>query len=238
MKNSGISGSKDAPHFSPAPTSALHRLRGFTLVEVVLAIAVVAFAFVGMFSLLPVGLGVFRESMDISITAQIAQRIVSEAEQSDFDSLVPEAGNAVEGVTLGGADERFFTLPLRYFDDQGTELGLGDGTKPIPVLSDPEKQRVIYTARIRGSLPGEADPSAHNHAYFASLPARGDDKRFSPRFATFLTIQIVKNPGRLNLKEFIDPATFLLSPRLAREKNLPLKAYPAIVARNAYRNAD
>ncbi len=234
--------SLDAPHPPLSSREARRSRRAFTLVEVVLAIGVVAFAFVGIFSLLPAGLTLFREAMDTSVTAQIAQRIVSEAGQSDFDSLVPEDGNVVEGVTKGGSAAQFYALPLRYFDDQGTELGVSSGSGTVPTLTNDEALRVVYTVRVRGALPGAADPREHDNESYASLPASADadapnPQRFNPRFVTFLTIQVVKNPGRLDLGPSIDEGTFLITPKLAREKNFPVKTFPAIVARNSYRNA-
>ncbi len=209
----------------------------------VLAIGVVAVAFLSIFSLLPAGLGLFREAMDTSISAQVAQRLVSEAEQSDFDALVPGDDNPIDGVTKGGSAGQFYALPLRYFDDQGTELGLGDGTNLIPTLTDAEKLRVVYTARIRGSLPGPADPSEDSSESYASLPGNTlaesqTPTRFNPRFVTFLTIQVVKNPGRPDLDSAIDRDAFLITPALARAKNLVVKTFPAIVARNGYHNAN
>lgn len=225
------------------PRQASLTSQAFTLVEVVLALGIVSFGFLGIFSLLPAGVGAFRSGMDTSLCAQISQRIVSEAEQSDFDSLVPQNGNTVDGVATGGTSGQFYALPLRYFDDQGTELGVSDGVTPIPTLTDDEKQRVVYTVRVRGSLPGAADPSQHENAYFTSLPAspNGDyanTTRFNSRFMTILTIQIVKNPGRLSLDPFIDGASFLITGPLAANAHLPVRTFSAVVTRTCYQNAD
>lgn len=211
--------------------------------EVVLSLGVVSFAFVGIFSLLPAGMGIFRQAMDVSIGTQIAQRIVSEVEQSDFDALVPEDGNVIDGVNLGGVENQFYALPLRYFDDQGTELGVASNNSGIPTLTATEMQRVTYTARIRGSLPGAADPSAHDNEHFTSLPASADAEypsatRFNPRSLTFLTIQVIKNPARIGLDTLIDSGSFLISQERARERSVSVRAFPAVVVRNAYRNAN
>lgn len=72
--------------------------------EVALAIGVIAFAFIAVFALLPVGLNTFRQSIDNSIGSQIVQRLFNEAQQTDFPVLIA-------------------TPPARrYFDDQGNEL--------------------------------------------------------------------------------------------------------------------
>lgn len=76
--------------------------KAFTLVEVTLAIGIISFAFVAMFGLLPVGLNVSRQAIDTTIEAQIAQKLTSQALQTDFSML----------KSLSDAEATFF-------DDQG-----------------------------------------------------------------------------------------------------------------------
>ena len=201
----------------------LSRLRargGFTLVEVVLAIGVVAFAFVGLFALLPSGLSLFRQAMDTSMGSQISQQVVGEAEQADFDTLV-----STQNPT-GGQNNQFYTLPLRHFDDQGTELQLPtDGSVPAHTL---------YTVRTRGSLPGPPDPNSPQADYFTSLPATGSNSRYEPRSATILTVQVVKNPGRKSLTPYVDGTLFLITPAKAKANHLEIQTFSAVVARNGY----
>ncbi len=90
---------------------------GFSLVEVVLAIGVVAFAFVAIFALLPAGLGISRQSMEASVGSQIAQRIINDAQQADFAELLKDAtGKPITGTNQTGRKAE------RYFDDQGNEV--------------------------------------------------------------------------------------------------------------------
>ncbi len=97
-------------HRSHSPRgTALRRSRtshrsGFSLVELVLAIGIVSFAFVSLFALLPAGLTTFRQTMDTTIGSQIVHRIINEAQQTDYPTLVATP-----------------TLD-RYFDDQGNEV--------------------------------------------------------------------------------------------------------------------
>lgn len=208
---------------SRAFLSHARQAAAFSLIEVTLAIGIVAFAFIPILGMLPTGLGVFRNAMNVSVSAQIAQRLVSEAQQSDFDALVPYAGNSLAGVTLGGSEgKQFFALPLRYFDDQGNEVA---ATNP---------SKIVYTARVRGSLPGKIDPSVHKKEWFTSLPSTG--RRFNPRDATILTVQVVNNPSNRDLEEFVDKqGTFLIDPLKARQANLALQTSSAMVARNGFR---
>jgi uncharacterized protein (TIGR02598 family) len=125
------------------------RKAGFSLVEVVLAIGVVAFAFVALFGLLPAGLSTFRQALDNSLGSQIVQRLVNEAQQTDFPTLIATP-----------------TGPLRYFDDQGNEVG---------AIADS-----IYTAEV-------------SVAPTTKLPDTRPDP--TPSLAT-VTVKLANNPGR------------------------------------------
>lgn len=90
-------------------TSVRRRARAaFSLVEVVLAIGIVSFAFVGMFGLLPAGLSTFRQAIDNSVGSQIVQRLVNEAQQTDYDPTL---------IAITAAQPS-----TRYFNDQGSEV--------------------------------------------------------------------------------------------------------------------
>ena len=182
--------------------------QGFSLIEVVLAIGIVAFAFVALFSLLPIGMGIFREAMDTSVSAQIVQRIISDAEETDFDVLKDDPANSKSG--------NYYVLPLRYFDDQGTEVKVANSSS----LSDTEKLKILYSVRIRGTFPGKPE---------TSLPSTSKDgSRFNPRDETFLTVQIVNSPANKDLT--IDGATSLIK----KTAGVPLQTYSVVIARNGY----
>lgn len=89
---------------SPLPGTACPQAAGFSLVEVVLCIGIVAFAFLAIFSLVPVGLTTFRQAIDNSLGSQIVQRLVGEAQQTDYPTLIATAAYQ------------------RYFDEQGNEV--------------------------------------------------------------------------------------------------------------------
>lgn len=100
---------------TPSDRKRSRKLNGFTLVEVTIALGVVAFGFIAILGLLPTGLNTFRSAMDNSVGAQIAQKVINDAQQKDFDTLVA-SGN---------------TSTVRYLDDQGNELGISDKAKAI-----------------------------------------------------------------------------------------------------------
>ena len=59
-------------------------VRGFSLVEVVMALGIVAFAMLSIVGLLPLGLDTVKESMNQTVTASIAQEIRGELRQISF----------------------------------------------------------------------------------------------------------------------------------------------------------
>lgn len=75
------------------------RRQGFSLVEVTLAIGVVSFVMVSLMALLPVGLNAFQDSMEGTVSAQVAQRLIAEARQADF-----------AGLQAGVQSERYFSV--------------------------------------------------------------------------------------------------------------------------------
>lgn len=88
------------------------RQAAFSLPEVTLAAGIAAVGIIMLFGLLPSGLTMFRDSMNVSTSSQIAQRLIYEAVQTDYDVLV-ESASGGSGPVLKA---------WRYFDDQGVEV--------------------------------------------------------------------------------------------------------------------
>jgi uncharacterized protein (TIGR02598 family) len=178
-------------------------LRAFTLVEVATALGITSFCLPGILGMLPLALTTFREAIDTTVSAQLAQRIVTDAEQSDFDLLIASAEKS---------DAQFFVLPERYFDEQGTEV------QP----DDPNAARkTVYHVRVRGSQPGPADTNAAGGS-FTSLPG---SERFRPRASAFLTVQVAWHPGLAPLP--VDEARQLWKPQPTG-----LSTFRAVITRN------
>ena len=74
---------------------------GFSLIEVVLAVGVAAFALVTIMGLLPAGLSTFKNSMNTAVGSQIAQRVFNDLQVADFT---------------------YIQNTNRYFDEQGNDL--------------------------------------------------------------------------------------------------------------------
>ena len=112
------------------------RSAGYSLVEVMVAVGIVSFGIIAMVSMMPSGLSTFRNSMDRSISSQIAQRIVNEARQTDFATLTNFTDNS--------------TTSYKYFTDEGDETTIGAANQ-------------IYVARVdivkQVSVPGASIPN-------------------------------------------------------------------------------
>jgi len=211
---------------SPQPQFRAVRFAGFTLVEISLALAIVAVALVALLGLMPSGLTNFRTAIDAQTAGEIFQRVVADAQETDFDTLI-QSGTSTE---KGGTGSQFYRLPLRHFDNQGTEVKVANPDAPTST----EAANIIYTVRVRGSLPGNADPASHTADYPTSLPGSAAP-RFNPRGLTFLTVQVAVTKGTRLVAPLVDSSTFLISPSLAAKAQMTVRTYVAIVARNGYK---
>jgi uncharacterized protein (TIGR02598 family) len=117
-----------APHMhyvlpGQSPSNSMKPFRphcaGFSLVEVVLAIGIIAFAFVPLMALLPLGLDTSRKAVDATVEAYIAQQLTTEAQQMDFSVLISPATST--DFTGSGSTS---TAPM-YFDSQGNKTSKG-----------------------------------------------------------------------------------------------------------------
>lgn len=160
--------------------------RGFSLVEMAVALAILAVALVGLMALIPSGMSQARDAMDATVASQIAQRIIADAEQAEFDALIDRAALPPDPEGRSYCPERFsFRAPkvgtpgLRYFDAQGKEI---HPRKP-EALSDAEKSAVIYYAatriRPRAEVPTLNESSGH---------------------VAQVTVQVLRNPNHAPLE--------------------------------------
>jgi len=95
------------------------RNHAFSLVEVTLALGILAFGLVSVIGLMPVGLNTFRQSINISVGSQISQRVMNEKRQTDFTTLISST-----------------SAEYRYFSDEGDEI------------AEANKADAIFVARI------------------------------------------------------------------------------------------
>ncbi len=206
---------------------------GFSLVEVVLAIGVVAFAFVALFGLLPTGLSIFRKATDTSVGAQIFQKIVDDARQTDYLGLVDDVDTHsvnAPGFGLNPNPPTAFRAPkstaptLRYFDEAGTEIvpdsaGSADGSG----LSNKQKNAVVYYASTR-IMTSTGLPRSSS----ATAPVTGPNAVYPTRFLATVSVQIAYNPGNVKLT-FDDNTAMIKTPPPA---GVTVTTYTALVAKN------
>ena len=98
--------------------SCVHYSRGFSLVEVVLALGVLSFSLVGMFGLMAVVLGSVRDSMDLTTQALIVQNLSSEVREINFSQL------AEDGVYESGFPRAYGDTGVRLADGSSQQEGV------------------------------------------------------------------------------------------------------------------
>lgn len=146
-----------------------------------MSIGVVALAFVPLIGLIPASLRAFRESMDTAVGSQIAQKIINEAIQTDFNALISESDGTAnqtfraKNPDVSETEKRYW----RYFDEQGNELPPKDA------------RRAVYHAltRIAPKTP---------------LPGSGPPVPDLDHLAQ-VTVQVVTNPGNAEVPVVAQP---------------------------------
>jgi uncharacterized protein (TIGR02598 family) len=143
------------------------RVRAFSLVEIVISLAVISFTFVTLIGLLGVGSLSFRNANTTSVATQIGQRVINELQQTDFTDLTNGAPSGVGAVftkqTPAGQS-------VRYFDDQGDEI-----------VTQSEFTKSVYQVNTR-------------IAAATLLPQTAGSTVYNPDLAT-VTVQVANAPG-------------------------------------------
>jgi uncharacterized protein (TIGR02598 family) len=160
------------------------RATGFSLIEVVLALAVMASTLLVVLGLLGVGMAAFHQAKATSVSAQIAQQIFSQIEVTPFYTVVGQTSPTTPAPT----SPTYINLPnpntsvggnIRYFDDQGNELTGATATVNgvvVPAIYWANVRVITVTPLLQASA--SATPS-----YNSSLAT--------------VTIQVAYNPGGL-----------------------------------------
>jgi len=125
------------------PIAARKILRGFSLIEVVIALGIGSFALVAMLGVIPVGLQSIRDSVFVTSQAAITESLVANAQRTPWDKL--DAWNGA----------------LRYFSVEGRPLTTSNSAavfavttrlvKTVPAASTglPHQQLARLTVEIR-----------------------------------------------------------------------------------------
>ena len=199
---------------------------GFTLIEVAIAVGILAVALVALLGLMPAGMTNFRKAMDTSITAQIAQRILLDMQQADFDQVVDAAndkGNTPPAFTFTAPTRTLVqgAQQFRYFDEQGSELVLANNAS---ALTPAQKTALVYQVNVR-IMPKASQP--------ADAKISGD--------VALVTVQVARNPSNRTLpvhrtqvsedtvsyRNLYDPTDPVL-----KQKGVQIYTYSALIGKN------
>jgi uncharacterized protein (TIGR02598 family) len=101
---------------------------GFTLVEVCLALGIMAVTLIPLIGVMAMGLGQVRSNIDNNESVNISQQVFLEARQMSFSTL------AAKGTYY------------RYFSAQGDDLGTGTSTSSGLTMAN--SSQIVYTAVV------------------------------------------------------------------------------------------
>jgi len=102
----------------------------FSLIEITLSIGIIAFAFVGLFGLLPTGLQIFRNSVDVANETWIMQNLNSMVQVTEWPQIVRNLGQP--------------TGDIYYFDEEARLTDTRDKPSGEPEVLN----RRLYAAKL------------------------------------------------------------------------------------------
>lgn len=115
-------------------------VKGFSLVEVTIAMAIAALASITLLGMIPSGMQTMRDAGDQAIMGRINQRILSEIQLTPFGVK----GNETTLIDSFDGKERFY-------DDQGEEMKIGSPLTEAQIRDD---LLHVYSAKIHIPSPG------------------------------------------------------------------------------------
>lgn len=170
------------------PTRSKSGARGFSLVEVTLAIGITAVALVSLMGMLPKGMQTLQKANDLAVMGRIHQQILGELQLTPWES------------TMGGAPIDSFDGMVRYYDDQGIELA----------PADKGSFAHVYTARITIPRQGGKLPQSVGGGNHGGVKVPGEQSMLDVGSAEdFMRLVIVEVTG-ITDPRFLEglPATF------------------------------
>jgi uncharacterized protein (TIGR02598 family) len=167
---------------------ARFRQAGFSLVEISLAIGIIAFAFVGLIGLLPVGLTTFRDAIDTSNEARIVQSFTSKLLATEF-SKVPD-------LSFEKSKE------IYYYDEEG--MPVDTATDEIPS----RKNDRLYECKVfieenpnaKGAGVRSLDFSVNAVIVFANIASPADAEFQANQTLDDLRNELSQNKGKTRLQ--------------------------------------
>jgi uncharacterized protein (TIGR02598 family) len=112
-----------------------NRISAFSLVEVAMSLGIVAFAFTALMGMLPIGLTLFRNAADTSVTTRIVQKVSGDLQQADFDTIKNAEDEILyfneQGSSLPSADGAIYWARVNVFPDADLPGSAGAGTSDL-----------------------------------------------------------------------------------------------------------
>ena len=214
----------------PAPTLRAHlsstRSSGFTLTEISIALGVITVAVISMLASAGDAMRSARSSMDLQVSAQVAQRIINELQLTDFETMIDSAnlGNNVSELTSFIAP-KVNAPAIRYFDQQGLEV-LPE--KAGGNLTDAQRRRALYHVLVRIAPRVGAPRSSERNG----LPRVTEPQSFS---MAMVTVEVARNTSGRKLEiESADKAsakTPFAGNRFVEQAGLQIYRHQARIAR-------
>ena len=118
------------------------RIAGFSLVEVIVALGIVAFAFVGLLGIIPSGLNTFRQSVDQARALNALNMVASAVRNSKFKKI--ESDDANYSFPQFFSDNATTTYHVRQADYSLRFYLLEDGTIRLKTDTTRPPKAVLY----------------------------------------------------------------------------------------------
>ncbi len=146
--------------------------RGFSLVEVTLALGITAVALVSLMGMLPKGLQTLQQANDKAVMGRIHQQVLGEIQVTSWE---PKQGSAVSPLDS-------FDGQVRFYDDQGIELP----------ASDKGNFNHVYTARITLPRSGSSLPTSVGAGSYGGMSVPGE-KGSSDEYMRLVIVEVTAN---------------------------------------------
>ena len=148
---------------------------GFSLVEVTMALAILAFAGTSMISLIPLGLTSFRQAMNNTVEAEIIQSMINNITLTNFGNLKSMASSQgtiyyfdSEGEPVTSAASSLYKVQISFTDlSSGSissspvgALTQSSGTTALITITKIDKTKDYYSVVVGNNQQVETDSTA------------------------------------------------------------------------------
>ena len=177
----------------------IKKVRGFTLIEIIIGIVVLSIALTGGLSLLISQVDAYRDPLIKEKSVQIAKRVVHEIqiraydEKSDIGGGIFRCSETVGGISLGDC-----SAEAEYGTDPGEQYGTDPGELMLDTLDDVDD---FDTAKLCPKLSGSYSCSDNNYLpvvyFFSDAADEAAQKKYNDYYAGFL-VKIEVVPAKIS----------------------------------------